>query len=162
MKRKFVSATISAALCVMSVWPGIAAAQEYRSTGVEAPQGITATVNVRVPLGRDRNPRPSYGLTFGYGQTWAPGYDGRVQTRSINFADFRLNEDLELRNARLAGFDLANPGRDRRLNLTGAGKKTWLILGILIAAGVIICVTELCEDDDEDIPNSPGTSTPGG
>ena len=158
MMRKFVSATVSAALCVMSAWPGIAAAQEYRSTGVEAPQGVTATLNVRVPLGRDRQPRPSYGLTFGYGQSWSPGYDGRVQTRAINFADFRLNERFELRNARVASFDLANLDQDRRMNLTGPGKKTWLIIGAIVVAGVVICIAAECfeDDDDEDSTSTPG------
>jgi hypothetical protein len=150
MKSKLVSATVSAALCVMSVWPGVAAAQEYRSTGIEAPQGVTATLNVRVPLGRERHPRPSYGLTFGYGQPYSTGLDGRTTTRAVNFADFRLNDRFELRNARLAGFDLANLDRDRRMNLVGSGKKTWLIIGAIVVAGVVICIAAECFDDDDD------------
>ncbi|MGZ8336673.1 MAG: hypothetical protein ACXWU1_08435, partial [Allosphingosinicella sp.] len=75
MLKKFVSATVSAALCLMSAAPAMA--QEYRSTGVQAPRGITATVNLRVPLGRADRARPSYGLTLGYGQSFSPTLDGR-------------------------------------------------------------------------------------
>ena len=76
--RKFVAATVSAALCMTSMLPGIAAAQEHRFTGFDAPRGATATVNLRIPLGLERRSRPSYGLTLGYGQTVAPGVDGRA------------------------------------------------------------------------------------
>ena len=158
--RKSVAATVSAALCMTSLLPGIAAAQEHRFTGFDAPRGATATVNLRIPLGPERTSRPSYGLTLGYGQTVAPGVDGRTSSRGINFADIRFTgEEPRLSQARFAGFDLANLDRDRRLNLVGGGKKTWIIIAVLIALGVILCVTELCEGDDESIPN--GTSTPG-
>ena len=52
MVRKFVSATVSAALCMMTVAPAMA--QEYRFAGFDAPRGATATVNLRVPMGRER------------------------------------------------------------------------------------------------------------
>ncbi len=158
--RKFVAATVSAALCMTSMLPGIAAAQEHRFTGFDAPRGATATVNLRIPLGPERRSRPSYGLTLGYGQTVAPGVDGRTTSRAINLADFRFTgNEPRLSQARFAGFDLANLDQDRRLNMVGTGKKTWVIIGILIALGVILCVTELCEGDDEATPNT-GT-TPG-
>ena len=154
MVRKFVSATVSAALCLVSAAPAMA--QEYRFAGFDAPRGATATVNLRVPLGNERA-RPTYGLTLGYGQELGPlTYDGRTRSRAINVADFRFAGD-ELRNARVATFDLANLDQDRRMNMAAGGKKTWLILGILVGLGIILCVTELCEDDEEDEPNSPGT-----
>ena len=49
MLRKSVSATLSVALCLMSASPALA--QEYRFTGFDPPQGATATVNLRVPIG---------------------------------------------------------------------------------------------------------------
>ena len=54
MVRKFVSATVSAALCLMSVGARHRRAQDYRFTGFDAPRGATATVNLRVPLGTER------------------------------------------------------------------------------------------------------------
>ena len=160
MVSKFVSATVSAALCVMSVWPGVAAAQEYRSTGIEAPQGVTATLNVRVPLGRERRARPSYGLTLSYGQPSGATLDGRETRRALNLADIRFTGD-ELSQARLATFDLANLDRDRRMNMAAGGKKTWILVGILIALGVIICVVELCDGDGDDEPSNSPTGPTG-
>jgi hypothetical protein len=155
MLRKLVAATVSAALCLM---PAAAAAQEYRFTGFDAPRGATATVNLRVPLGRERTARPTYGLTFGYGQEFSPTLDGRTTTRAINVADFRLNDRFELRNARVASFDLANLDQDRRMNLTGPGKKTWLLIGAIVVAGIVICIAADCfeDDDEEDSSSSPG------
>jgi|SRR5687768_16828608 len=160
MVRKFVTATASAALCLMSVAPGVAAAQEHRFTGFDAPRGVTATVNLRVPFGRTPSAgRASYGLTLRYGQSYGTGLDGRTATRSMNIADLRFTgDDARLSQARLAGFDLANLDQDRRMNLGPGGKKTWLILGILIALGVILCVTEFCDDDDD---QSDGATSPG-
>ena len=155
--RKFVTATVSAALFMMSVAPGVAAAQEYRFSGYDAPGGVTATVNLRVPLGRAPAARPSYGLTLGLGQAVGAGLDGRVHNRALNVADFRFN-DSGLSQARVASFDLASLDRDRRMNLTGPGKKTWLLLGAIVVAGVVICLAADCFDgDDEDSPSSPGT-----
>jgi hypothetical protein len=154
MVRKFVSATVSAALCMMSVAPALA--QEHRFTGFDAPQGATVTLNLRVPLGtaQQTRERMSYGLTFGYGQSVGAGLDGMNLTRRVNVADFRFNTSGDLRNARLAGFDLANLDRSRMMNLTGGGKKTWLIIGGIIVAGVVICVAADCfEGDDEDSPS---------
>ena len=160
--RKFVAATVSAALCMTSMLPGIAAAQEHRFTGFDAPRGATATVNLRIPLGPERTSRPSYGVTFGYGQTVAPGVDGRTASRAINFADIRFTgEAPRLSQARFAGFDLANLDQDRRLNMVGGGKKSFLWIGLLILAGVIVCVAAGCFDSegnevDVDSPSNPG------
>ena len=156
MVRKFVSATVSAALCMMSVAPGVAAAQEHRFTGFDAPQGATVMLNLRVPLGtaQQTRERMSYGLTFGYGQSAGAGLDGMNLTRRVNVADFRFNTSGELRNARLAGFDLANLDRSRAMNLAGAGKKTWLIIGAIVVAGVVICVAADCFEGDDDSPSS--------
>lgn len=152
MVRKFVSATVSAALCMLTVAPGVAAAQDYRLIGFDAPQGATATVNLRIPLSTERQARErmSYGLTLGYGRTvGAPAYDGTTVTRGVNVADLRFDSQGALHNARLASFDLANPDRSRAMHLTGPGKKTWLIIGAIVVAGVVICVAADCFDGDE-------------
>lgn len=156
MVRKFVSATVSAALCMMSVAPGVAAAQEHRFAGFDAPRGATATLNLRVPLGtaQQTRERMSYGLTFSYGQSVGAGLDGMNLTRRVNVADIRFNTGGELRTARLAGFDLANLDRSRAMNLTGGGKKTWLIIGGIVVAGVAICLLADCFDGDDDSPSS--------
>jgi hypothetical protein len=155
MVRKFVSATVSAALCIASVVPSIAMAQEYRFTGFDAPRGATATVNLRVPMGREHAQRASYGLTLGYGQEMGTAaLDGRTTTRAVNVADFRFS-GTELRNARVATFDLANLDQDRRVNnLTGEGNTLWIVVG-LVAAGVAVCLLADCfEGDDEDEDDS--------
>ena len=136
MVRKFVSATVSAALCLMTVAPGIAVAQDYRFTGFDAPQGATATVNLRIPLATERQARQrmSYGLTLGYGSTaGAQALDGTTVTRQVNVADLRFNGRGEMRNARVLSFDLANLDRDRRFNnLTGEMSTLWIVAGIPI------------------------------
>ena len=150
MVRKLVGAAVSAALCTLSIAPGVAAAQEYRFGGFDAPRGITATVNLRMALGRERAAtRPSYGLTLGYGQTVAPGLDGRTTARAVNLADLRFTGEGELAQARFASFDLAHLDADRRLNLVG-GKKSTLVLGIVIGAGLVICLAAGCFDGDDD------------
>ena len=148
MVRKFVSATVSAALCMMSVAPAMA--QEYRFTGFDAPRGATATINQRVPMGPEHRERASYGLTVGYGHTVAaPGMDGRTTSRAMNLADFRFSGN-ELRQARVASFDLANLNRNQRAsNLTGEGNTLWIVVG-LVAAGVAICLLADCFDGDDD------------
>lgn len=154
MARKLVSATVSAALCMMSVAPGVAAAQEHRFTGFDAPPGATLTLNLRIPFGGEQQSRDrtSYGLTVGYGQSVGAGLDGTPVTRRVNVADIRFNRGGELRTARFAGFDLANLDRSRAMNLVGGGKKTWLILGAIVVAGVLICVAADCFDGEEDLP----------
>ena len=136
----------------MSVAPCVAAAQDYRFAGFDAPRGATLTLNLRVPLGTAQQTvdRMSYGLTFGYGQSvGSPTMDGQTLTRRVNLADIRFNRSGELRTARFTGFDLANLERSRMMNLTGGGKKTWLILG-----GIIICVAADCFEGDDDSPSS--------
>lgn len=148
--RKFVSATVSAALCLMSVTPAMA--QNYRPTVFDAPQGAAATLNLRVPFGaRGRSAQPTYGLTFSYGQAMGtPDMDGRTMTRGVNIADLRFTGGGELRNARVASLDLANLDRDRRVNnLTGGDNTLWIVVG-LVAAGVAICLLADCFDDDDE------------
>jgi hypothetical protein len=155
MVRKFVSATVSAALCVLSVAPGVAMAQEYRFAGFDAPRGATATINLRVPMGPEHRERATYGLSFGYGQTLgAPGLNGQTMTRAVNLADLRFAGN-ELRNARLATFDLANLDQDRRVsNLRADGSVIWVAVIAAVGVGVLICVAADCfEDDDEDLPD---------
>ena len=152
MVRKFVATAVSTMLCAMSVAPGGAAAQEYRFTGFDAPRGLTATVNLRVPLGRQAAAdRPTYGLTLGYGRTFAADVDGRTRSRAMNFADLRFSgRDGALTRASLASFDLAHLDRDRRMNLVG--KKSTLVLGIVIGAAIVVCLAADCfggDDDDE-------------
>jgi hypothetical protein len=150
MVRKFVSATVSAALCIACVVPSAALAQEYRFTGFDAPRGATATLNLRVPMGRQYAHRASYGLTLGYGQEMGPvAFDGRTTSRAVNVADFRFSGD-RLKNARVAGFDIANLDQDRRFNnLTGEDNTMWIIVG-LVAAGVAVCLLADCFEGDDD------------
>ncbi|HYD12602.1 MAG TPA: hypothetical protein VEC11_07125 [Allosphingosinicella sp.] len=154
MVRKIVSATVSAALCMMSVAPAMA--QEHRFTGFDAPRGASIALNLRIPLGNAQQSRErmSYGLTLGYGQSvGSPTLDGTTITRRVNFADIRLNREGALRTARFAGFDLANLDRSRAMNLVGGGKKTWLLIGGIIVAGVVICLAADCFDGDDDSPS---------
>ncbi len=116
-------------------------------------------MNLRVPLGMSRQQtdrRMSYGVTLGYGQTMgSPTLDGRTTTRAVNLADFRFNNSGELRNARVASFDLANLDRDRRFsNLNGEVTTVWIVVG-LVAAGVAVCLLADCfGGDEEDSPSS--------
>jgi len=159
MLRTLVTATATAALCFASVTPAFA--QHYN--GFNAPLGATATANLRIPFGPKAKSKPSYGVTLGFGRTMGFGADGLPVTRQMRLADLRFSESGKLSQAQVASFDLANLDQDRRLNLMGgAGKKTWLLLGGIVVAGVAICLAADCfEDDEEDTPNSPGTSTPG-
>jgi|SoiMethySBSTD1v2_1073268.scaffolds.fasta_scaffold936175_1 hypothetical protein len=154
MVRKSVSAAVTVALCLMSASQAVA--QEYRFTGFDPPQGATATVNLRVPIGDDHRRQPTYGLTFGYGyDLGGPNMNGRTMTRSVQLADFRFRGD-QLQNARVASFDLANLDQDRRLNFQGDGSdNTWLYIGGAVVAGLVICLLAECfegDDDDEDDP----------
>lgn len=150
--RKLVCATVSAALCLMSVKPALA--QDYRFAGFDAPRGATAAVNLRVPIGDRGARRASYGLTVGYGHiVGAPGYDGRTTTRAVTLSDIRFSGG-DLKQARLASFDLADSDRQRRMNLAGGGISTTLMLVGLIAVGVGVCLVAECfDDDDEAMPN---------
>lgn len=154
MVRKFVSATVSAALCMLSVAPAMA--QDYRFTGFDAPRGATATVNLRVPLGTQgrQAARPSYGLTMGYGQTvGSQALDGQTATRAVNLADLRFS-GRELRNARVASFDLANLDRDRRFsNLNGEVSTVWIIVGVAAVAVGVCLIAECFDGGDEDAAN---------
>jgi hypothetical protein len=159
MVSKLVTATVSAALCMTSVMPGIAAAQEHRFAGFDAPRGATATVNLRVPLGPSTRSRASYGVTLSYGQAAGADLSGRTVTRRLNVADFRFSgEQPRLSQARLAGFDLANLDKNRRMNMVG-GKKTLLWIGLLVLAGIIICVAAGCFDSEG---NEVDIDSPGG
>ena len=152
--NKLLAATVSAALGFASISPALA--QDYRFTGFDAPRGLTATANLRVPLGREsKAKRASYGLSLGLGREVGTGYDGRPVTRSIHLADLRFSGEGRLRQARLAGVDLAAPDRQRRMNLTGGVNTTWFILGA-IAAGAGICLLTDClgEGDDDAVPNN--------
>lgn len=149
--RKLLCATVSAALCCSSLAPAMA--QDYRFTN-DAPRGATATLNLRVPLGAQRRQaRPSYGLTFGYGQdVGSPAMDGRTVSRAVRLGDIRFSGG-ELRHARVASFDLAHLDRDRRLNLTGGSTTTWIIIGA-VAGAVGACLLLECFDGDDDaMPN---------
>lgn len=156
MVRKLVSATVSAALCMLSVAPAMA--QDYRFSGFDAPRGATATLNLRVPLGLSRERRDrrmSYGLTLGYGQTMGgPALDGRTTTRAVNVADLRFNRSGEIRNARVASFDLANLDQDRRVSSLNSEVSTvWIVVGA-VAVAVGVCLLADCFGDDEEaVPN---------
>lgn len=155
MARKWLSAALTAALCMGSVTPALA--QDYRFTGFDAPQGATATINLRVPLTqlRRERQRPTVGLTVGVARSSASNnLDGSLVTRSANFADIRFTGDGDLQQARLASFDLANLDRDRRLNMMG-GTGTFTIIGIVATAAAVCFVVTDCfggddEEDDDD------------
>ncbi len=150
--RKFVTATVSAALCLASVTPAMA--QNYRAEGFDGPRGANATLNMRIPLGKSAKARkPTYGLTFGLGKNVGAGYDGRPITRQLTLGDIRFNQQGKLNKAQLASFDLANLDRDERLNLTGEGNTLWIIVG-LVAAGVAICLLADCFEGDDDSDSS--------
>jgi hypothetical protein len=154
MARNFVSATVAAALCLFSVAPGVAAAQDYRFAGFDPPRGATATVNLRVPMGREHRDRASYGLTLGYGQTSGmPGMTGQTTSRAVSVADFRFIGS-DLRQARVASFDLANLDQDRRVSNLTNPDTTWWVVGGLVLVGVAVCLLAECfDDDDEDSPD---------
>jgi hypothetical protein len=148
--RKFVTATISAALCLASITP--AAAQNYRAEGFDGPRGLNATLNMRIPLGREAKPKPTYGLTFGMGKTVGAGLDGRPVNRQLTLGDIRFNQEGKLKRAQLASFDLANLDADRRMNLNGGSNTVWIVVGA-VAAGVAVCLLADCfnSDDEGDI-----------
>ena len=147
--RKFVSATVSAALCLASVAP--AAAQNYRAEGFDGPRGANMTLNMRIPLGKvpGAKAKPTYGLTFGMGKTVGAGLDGRPINRQLTLGDIRFNDRGKLSKAQLASFDLANLDSDKRMNLTGEGNTLWIVVG-LVAAGVAVCLAVECFEDDDD------------
>jgi hypothetical protein len=150
--NKLFAATVSAALCLASVSPGLA--QDYRFSGFDGPRGLTATANLRIPLGHDAKARrTSYGVSLGLGREVGAGYDGRPVTRSIHLADLRFSGEGRVSQARLAGVDLRDPAAKRRMNLTGGINTTWFILGAL-AAGAGICLLTDClgEGDDDAFP----------
>jgi hypothetical protein len=150
--RKTIAATVSAALCMLSVSPAIA--QSYRPIGFDAPQGVTATANLRIPLGRESKARskPTYGLTLGFGRTGGAGYDGRPIGYGAKVADLRFGMDGRMDRAQVASFNLANLDGDERLNLTGGNNTVWIVVGA-IAAGAAICfvITDCFGDDNEDL-----------
>jgi hypothetical protein len=151
--NQLLAATVSAALSLTSLSPALA--QDYRFAGFDSPRGLTATANLRVPLGREAKARrASYGLSLGLGREVGAGYDGRPVTRSIPLADLRFSGEGRLSQAKLAGTDLAHLDRQRRMNLTGGGASTWFILGA-VAAGVGLCLLTDClgEGDDDAVPN---------
>ena len=153
MVSKLVAASVSVVLAASSIAPGAAFAQEYRFGGFDAPRGLTATVNLRVPLGREAAAaRPSYGLTVGYGRELGGDVDGRTHARAVNLADLRFSGPrAELSRASLGAFDLADFDRSRRqMNLVG--KKSILVLGIVIGAALVVCLAADCFDGDDTEP----------
>lgn len=150
--NKLFAAAVSAALCLTSVAPALA--QDYRFAGFDSPRGLTATANLRVPLGREaKSTRASYGLSLGLGREVGAGYDGRSVTRAIRLADLRFSGEGKMSQARLAGVDLRDPAGKRRMNLTGGLNTTWFILGAIAAAGGICLLTDcLGEGDDDSFP----------
>ena len=155
MMRKFVSASLATALLLGSVSPAFA--QNYAFAPDQAPLGMTATFNLKVPLGAapTKERKPNYGLTFGYNHSLnSLTEDGRIATHQAKLADFRFTDGFKLWKAEVATFDLANLDKDPRLNLAddSMGGTTWIVVG-LVAAGVAVCLLADCfdgDDDDED------------
>ena len=153
MIRKVLSASVATALLLGSVSPAFA--QNYAFEPAQAPLGATATLNLKVPLGvaANKQRKATYGLTMAYGQrTNSLTQDNRIATRQARLADIRFSADeSKLQKAEFASFDLANLDKDRRLNMGPGGSwdgTTWLVIGGLVAAGVLVWV--LLDDDDDD------------
>ena len=156
MIRKVLSASVATALIFGTVTPAFAENDAF--SPVQAPLGATATLNLKVPLGAapTQKRKATYGLTMAYGQrTNSVTDDGRIATRSAKLADIRFAAgDSKLQKAEFATFNLANLDKDKRLNLGPDGSMdgtTWLVLGGLVAAGVIIWLVARDDDDDDDL-----------
>ena len=159
MTSKLVTGATMLSLCLGSAAPALA--QDYRFDGFAGTPGANATLNLRVPLGAGaRRAPPTVGLTFGLGRTLGARLDGEPIVRQVPLGDFRFSE-AGLANARLASFDLANPRRDYRLNLSGEKSTTALLIGGIFIAGIVICVAADCFDDDDGDTGSGGSTTPG-
>ncbi|HJU76558.1 MAG TPA: hypothetical protein VJ597_01320 [Sphingomicrobium sp.] len=151
MMREFLSASVATALLIGPVSPALA--QSYAFAPSQAPLGVTATVNLKVPLGvaPAKPKKTTYGLTLGYGQRLdSLTADGRIATREAKLADIRFADGFKLYRAQVMSFDLANLDKDRRLKLTGDGDDTLWIVGGLVAAGVVVCLLADCFDGDDD------------
>ena len=155
MVRKILSASVATALMFGSISP--AYAQAYMD-GPHAPLGMTASLNLSVPLGqaREKAKKPTAGLTLAYGQrTNTLTSDNRIATRQMKLADLRFaptDQSIKLAKAEFASFDLANLEKDKRLNMGPEGDKgstTWIILGV-VAAGVLVWLLVGNDDDDDD------------
>ena len=155
MVRKILSASVATALMFGSISP--AYAQAY-ADGPQAPLGMTASLNLKVPLGQTRYSakKPTAGLTLAYGQrTNTLTSDNRIATRQMKLADLRFartDQSIKLAKAEFASFDLANLDKDKRLNMGPDGDKgstTWIVLGA-VAAGVLIYLLVKGGDDDDD------------
>jgi hypothetical protein len=158
MTRNLITGAAALSLCLASATPAIG--QERRFTGLDGPAGASATVNIRVPLGRRaERARPSVGLTVGYGRRVADGTSElQPAVRQLRLADLRFDGE-GLSRAELASFDLANLDRDRRMNL-GEGKSymIWLILAAFASLAVVLVVAagSSSSEEPEETPESPG------
>ena len=159
MMRKLLSASVATALVIGSVAP--AYAQNYAFEPAQAPLGATATLNFKVPLGSSahQSRKATYGITMAYGQRLnSTTQDGRIATKSAKLADIRFTAtDRKLQKAEFASFDLANLDKDKRLNLGPDGTwdtTTWLVIGGLVAAGILIWVfADDNNNDDDEVVN---------
>lgn len=149
--KKPSTALVSSILCLGVTAP--AAAQDYRFAGFDAPRGMAATANFRVPLSAEKERRKaSYGFTLGYGREMAAGtLDGRTTARAVNMFDLRFSGDeAKLEHANLASVDLAHLDKYKKMNLTGGGGGTMFLLGAA-AAGVGACLLIFdCFGGDDD------------
>ena len=155
MIKRILSASVATALMFGSVSP--AYAQAYID-GPQAPLGMTASLNLKIPIGEQRAKakKASAGLTLAYGQrTNTLTSDNRIATRQMKLADLRFartDQSIKLAKAEFASFDLANLDKDKRLNMGPDGDKgstTWIVLGA-VAAGVVIYLLVKGGDDDDD------------
>lgn len=159
--RKFLSATAAAALVMTSITPAYATAR-FGMQPMNAPEGMSALVNLKVPLGAGtpKAKKASYGLAFGMGHRVGDAtMDRGFSVRQTTLADIRFTDTFKLQKAQVATFDLANLDKDKRLNLAGEGDNTtWIVLGV-IGAGVAVCLLADCfggddddDDDEDDVP----------
>jgi hypothetical protein len=127
-----------------------AAFDMMHKASLDAPRGATAMANFRLPLGNapDRE-EPTFGLSFGFGRTAGAGeLTPHTKTRLVRLVDIRLDQSARLRNARVGSFDLANPDKNRRLNLFGGANDTVWLVGGAVLIGVGVCLFAECFDGD--------------
>jgi hypothetical protein len=150
--KKFVCASLSAALVSATVTPALAQ-QDFGFYDAYASRedAATAMLDYRIPLDGKKAGKANYGLSFKYGPAARPLRDADNWKPDVKLADLRFSDD-GLQRAQVASWKFAGaeaaPIDDDRLNMTGDPMATtWIIVG-LVAAGAIIWA--ISEDDDDD------------
>ena len=154
--KKFVCASLSAALCVTTASPALSQTLSrdfgFYDAYASRSDAATAMVDYRIPLGGREAGKADYGLSLRYGPAAAPE-DARGWKPEVKLADLRFG-DAGLKRARLGGLTFAGSERtvfDDRLNaMEGKDSTTWIIIGLVVAGAVVWAVSENDDDDDDD------------